>query len=686
MKRVDSALLVVFALAFFVRLVCLIQVSESPILSVLVGDASGYDTWARHIAAGHWLGERVFYQAPLYPYFLATIYSVVGHDLFAARMVQIVLGSVGCLFLAWAGRILFRRSTGLIAGVLLALYPPAIFFDLIIQKGSLGLFFTTLLLLLVARASIRPNRGVLIAIGLALGLFALIRENALLLAVVVLVWLMIEPRGEPYSVRRTRPKWFLLGLIAVLVTVGARNYKVGGQFLITTSQFGPNLYIGNNPNARGLYESLRPGRGDPRFERLDATELAEADTGRKLLPAEVSDYWSDRALDYIRSDPFGWSRLMLRKWMLVWNAAEFADAEDIESYADASSVLRTLGHVAHFGTLLPLAAFGICATWNLRRRLWWLYVMVMAMAASIAMFYVFARYRLSLVPICALFAAAALVRGRSMIEKRQTTGLLIATACAAIAAFASNWTLVPGYEPRMATYTNIGAVLAENGRYPEAVDFYNRALAINPDLPETRANLGAALSALGRDEEALPHLTEALRLSPDPYPAAQRDIGIALAKLKRYDEALTHVTEFVRLTPTANAHYLLATTLDKLGRFEVAHRHYEESLQLQPDFAAAPFAQARLYERQGNLERAEQAYRRALEIAHNFINAHESLARLLINQDRIGEAEMHMERAIKIAETANQIERAESLRRQLEQIAEVVETNDAATRGTESRH
>ena len=377
-------------------------------------------------------------------------------------------------------------------------------------------------------------------------------------------------------------------MFAVLLPVGARNYKVGGQFLITTSQFGPNFYIGNNPDTQGLYESLRPGRGDPRFERLDATELAEADTGRSLSPKEVSDYWTDRALAYIRSDPAGWARLMLRKWMLVWNAAEFADAEDIESYADASSALRTLGHVAHFGTLFPLAAFGIYATWNHRRRLWWLYAMAIATAAGIALFYVFARYRLPLIPILALFAAAALVHGRLMIKKRRTKGLLIGTACAAVVAIASNWTLVPGYEPRMATYTNIGAVLADNGRHLEAIDYYNRALAINPNLSETRNNLGAALSRIGRDQEALPHLTDALRLSPHPYPAAHQNIGIALARLKRHEEALHHFTEVVKLTPTAHAHFLLATVLDKLDRFDEAHRHYDESLRLQPDFAEPP--------------------------------------------------------------------------------------------------
>ncbi len=68
---------------------------------------------------------------------------------------------------------------------------------------------------------------------------------------------------------------FLAGLAIVLVPVAARNSYVGGGFYVTTSQFGPNFYIGNNPAADGTYQSLRFGRGAPEYERQDATELAE---------------------------------------------------------------------------------------------------------------------------------------------------------------------------------------------------------------------------------------------------------------------------------------------------------------------------------------------------------------------------------------------------------------------------
>src|SRR5215813_9979686 len=70
----------VAAFAFMARLLYLWQIRHAPFFTLLMGDSKGYDVWARRIAAGDWIGGDVFYQAPLYPYFMGTIYSVVGHD------------------------------------------------------------------------------------------------------------------------------------------------------------------------------------------------------------------------------------------------------------------------------------------------------------------------------------------------------------------------------------------------------------------------------------------------------------------------------------------------------------------------------------------------------------------------------------------------------------------------------
>src|SRR6476661_9684268 len=86
--RFGSAAAAIFLVAFAVRLLNLWQSRHSPYFTVLMGDARGYDEWARQIANGDWLGHDVFYQAPLYPYFLGVLYRVAGRNLLVVRVCQ----------------------------------------------------------------------------------------------------------------------------------------------------------------------------------------------------------------------------------------------------------------------------------------------------------------------------------------------------------------------------------------------------------------------------------------------------------------------------------------------------------------------------------------------------------------------------------------------------------------------
>src|SRR5262249_10921572 len=119
----------IFLAALAVRMVHVWQLRESPFFDILLGDAHGYDEWARRIAGGEWIGRGVFYQAPLYPYFLGTIYSLIGHSVLGVRVIQAVVGSASCALLALAGRRFFSPMVGAVAGLGLAFYAPAIFFD-----------------------------------------------------------------------------------------------------------------------------------------------------------------------------------------------------------------------------------------------------------------------------------------------------------------------------------------------------------------------------------------------------------------------------------------------------------------------------------------------------------------------------------------------------------------------------
>src|SRR6185436_6451642 len=89
-------LLLLLGAALIVRLAHWWAVRNDPYFAWLAMDSQEYDRWAQGIAAGDWLGSRVFFQAPLYTYLLAALYTLFGRSLDAIYIAQIVLAVAGC--------------------------------------------------------------------------------------------------------------------------------------------------------------------------------------------------------------------------------------------------------------------------------------------------------------------------------------------------------------------------------------------------------------------------------------------------------------------------------------------------------------------------------------------------------------------------------------------------------------
>ena len=630
---------VVFVTALAVRLLHLWQMTTTPFATVLLGDAKGYDAWARRLAAGDWVGTDVFYQAPLYPYFLGLVYTLFGADPVTARVVQAVVGAASAATLAVAATWLFSPRVGLVAGLLLALYAPAIFLDGLLQKSVLDVAFVSAMVLalsavLTGRAA---HRRWWLVIGLSAGALALTRENALALIVVLGAWIAAGAPGRAAGPARALVP-FVAGVLLVLAPVAARNYAVSGGVYLTTSQFGPNFYIGNNPSADGSYQSLRFGRGSPEFERTDATELAERAAGRALSPGEVSAYWRDRALAFITGEPGAWLRLMGRKALLLVNAREAIDTESQESYAEWSWPLGLLGPVTHIGVLLPLAALGVWATWTDRRRLGVFWLLAAVVAASTVAFFVFARYRYPLVPLLVLFAAPAIVALPRLAREWRTRGALATVAVAVVLAVAAQIPLLDPDRSRAITETNLGTALYEQARHDEAIERLRRAIAARADYVPAFNNLGVALRAAGRTDDALRAYREGLAIRDD-YPDLHYNLANALIALNRLDEAAAHLRKATAGTPdSAGAHNNLGMALAEKGQLAEAAVEFGVAVALEPGSARAHRNLGNVLAGLGRYDEALTQLTRATVLAPDDAEARYDLGVFLLERNRNAEA------------------------------------------------
>ena len=327
--------------------------AEAPVI-----DEASYDRWAREIASGDWIGDEVFFQEPLYPYALGTVYAVTGVSRTAARLGQVALGLLSVYLIWLLARRAFGRLAGWIAGALFALHPVAIVMPCWLLKPNLFVpILAALCLALLGDRHAAPKRW--IAIGVLGGLGALLRGNLLILLPALAIWPFLRDR----DLRAWRPATsFALGALLVLGPVMVRNQLVGGVFALTTSGAGTNLYGGNAlENPYGVATEFPWVRGVPEHEALDWRLEAERRSGRALDAGETSRFWIAELANSMAEQPTAHASILWNKLRLTLGGYEVADNHFLDW--DARYV-RVLG--------LPLPGWDFSGVFGLAGVLAWI--------------------------------------------------------------------------------------------------------------------------------------------------------------------------------------------------------------------------------------------------------------------------------------------------------------------------
>ncbi len=597
------------------------QARNNPFFYAPTMDEEVHHQWAQRIASGEGLGAHPFFRAPLYYYLLAGLYALFGPNLALARLAGAVLGAGTCYVIARLGCVLDGWKTGLLAGLMAAVYWPFIHFDSLLLTVGLEVFFNVLLLLLLVRAVERHSRVLLLLGGVVWGLSALTRPTILAPAPVIVLWLWWARRRSPRPVQRpaatlrrpvaTSALLVFLGAALAILPVTIRNRIVGGEWVLIASYGGVNFYIGNNPQADGIAAIVPGTRADWQGGYEDTHRIPELELGRKLSEGEVSSYWFHKGLDWIRDHPRAWLRLTLQKFRLFWSPVEIPNNQPDWFFASLSgiSVLYWVG--------FPVVAFLGLASLPLLIRRWrtWslpaLYGLVCM--ATVVAFFCPGRYRLPFVPVLMLLAAAGLVRLPELWRGRRLVPLAAYSVCAGLAAVF----LATNPPNRAMHYRETEG----RGHYDLAL-CYGRDSVANPAIRE----------------KVLAHLREAERLRPrDPYVCAT--LGNWLTKCGRPDEAAALLARAVELKPDyADARLQLGLLLSQRGQYAAAVEQFEAILQREPANATALFNAGTALASAGRYAEAAARYREVLRQDPGNASAAQGLAFTLQKSGQVAEA------------------------------------------------
>ncbi|MGQ9603691.1 MAG: tetratricopeptide repeat protein [bacterium] len=668
------AILSIFAVSLFLRLLYLYSFKNSPMFEELDLDARFYHLWAKRIAEGEFVGKDVFFMGPLYPYFLALIYRLFSPNLLIVRIIQSVLGSLTAVLVFSLASQCFDSLVGLLAGFMVAIYIPFIYYDNAILLPVLATLLNTAMLLFLCKGSKEKRRDLFYFAGLACGLSAVGNASVLAFAPGVLLILLILTRNWKamlgYFLR------FLIGITILVLPITIRNYCVGRDWVLLTSNAGLNFYIGNNEKSTGAY--VKP-EGMDIYTDPSGKLIAEKDLGRQLRPSEVSSYWMRRAFEFIKAKPGAFLYNLARKFFFFWSVYEIPQLQHIDFDKQFSPVLRL--PLLTFGIVCPLGLVGMGLLIGRRSPALFPIGFTLVYSFTVVMFFVVDRYRLPTMTALMVLAGFTLRSWIGWFLRRQyhrlakTIGAFILIyAIVHINLFRIN--PLSGYAQ---SWYRLGVAVESMGDIQKALKHYRKAAELDPKMKSVHVNIGIILSRMGRYDDGKIEFWKAIELD-SAYAKAYYNLGLTYSEEAMPESALAMFEKALEI----DSEYLLAkvakaSALYELGDLSDAHEMLKELVQA--DFEEKSISaqvrflldlipsrwqwlESRKAQKQvlsdryllrgdnllgiGLVDASRRAYQMALEIDPRSTLAHIQLGMLDLASSQIDSAQVHFLKATKI--------------------------------------
>jgi 4-amino-4-deoxy-L-arabinose transferase-like glycosyltransferase len=433
--REHRALAVVLAAGLLVRLVLLVASYST---QVQIGDERQYVQLAANLFHGHGFvfepGRPTSMRPPVYPMFIAAVWSLTGHEsLQAIRAVQILLALLTTLAVYVLAFRMFDRRTALIAAAITCFYPSFLFSGLLLLTEVL---FTLLLVVFALQYDSlvrRPGLAVALSTGATLGLAALTR-SVLWPFPIVLVPLVAMSVGGTVRRRITLAICCLAGYAAIVGPWAVRNTTLQHTLTIVDNMGGMNLMMGN-------YEHT------PEDRMWDAVSL----TGEKNWSHDLGNThpeaatWTDgqkekwaqsEAIGFMLANPATTIRRSVLKFADFWGLEREMVAGFQQGLYDPPAwfmLMASLAVLLTYPVVILGSAVGIfCVTPSDRRTHVLLIALILFITAIHSIVFGHSRYHLPLVPFLATYAAAAVAHQGWRVPARERMRAIAAGGVCAV--------------------------------------------------------------------------------------------------------------------------------------------------------------------------------------------------------------------------------------------------------------
>jgi len=324
LKRILSSPVFITGFAFAIRMLLAYAASRSGKPPVRANLPYGYELGnvAKAIAAGKGFssplnivetGPTVWF-TPIYPYLVAGIFKLWG--IYSATS-HIIIQALNCAFVSLTiipihgiAKRTFGEGAAIGAAWTWVFLPTALYYPIFwVWDTSLLVFIFSLIFW--ATLAMREKHGVLpwSGYGALWAVGVLINPSILSLFPFFLGWLIWEARKAPASWAKSVATALLVFAICMLPWT-IRNYRVFGKVIVLRSNFGLELWLGNNP---GAMDTMGQGQ-DPSGNPEEAAKYKRI--GEVAYMAEKEQ----EGFAFIRTHPVDTLNLEFRRFEITWLA------------------------------------------------------------------------------------------------------------------------------------------------------------------------------------------------------------------------------------------------------------------------------------------------------------------------------------------------------------------------------